>query len=740
MSDLEFDADGRLWASSYGSGLAVFDGNKFTSFNSNTGFEIDYIKDFLITREREIWMATLNYGVVHIQWKYHPIITTFKNMFNGYKPNQIIELSNGNIACSGVGGLVIFDKGNNFRPRYTPLPMPTVGIYEDRKHGLWLGGRSLYYFLNDSMYDYTHWLPAEAIVQNFNETSQPNMFYISTTHGLVMVENGKRTLLSSKNGLSYDLIKHVFEDRFGNIWVSTWGNGATILNNRAIVHFDSDGKGGDMCSYFVVEDGDGKKWIGKYADGLYTWNDTVLQQANLDLPPSTNANEGVAIANGDIYFVADARFIGRISHGRLVWKWVNEELGIFSMLPIAPEKHIITTYQGAYYLDEHTGKIDTIPGLPHVFMRNAFFDEYKNIWFIGDRGEVYQQSHGRITDFTARANPDHVGINHKLYDPFHHLWWFATDKGVLCWDGGDHRYLLHSGNVLKSDLIFSLTQDSTGRIWAGHVQGVECIDVDKIKITHFGYDQGFLPIETNAGAAYTDKHGDVWLGTLTSFTKFNIAQLEQDSTRGILRLEQIKVNDAIAYTETYHDSVYPSLQLSYNQNNLSFKMVSLCYTNGADVNYSWMLEGLEKDFTTRTNTREINYTNLQPGNYVFKARATNPNGYVTNMLAIKIYIAKPFWNRAGFYLFEIIAFLFIVFLSFRFTRQSSTNRVGQIMTLLTIFIIFESAMLFISGYTDKITNGIPVFQLVMNVLLAATLHPLEQKIQRLMKKWAGKEK
>jgi hypothetical protein len=113
-------------------------------------------------------------------------------------------------------------------------------------------------------------------------------------------------------------------------------------------------------------------------------------------------------------------------------------------------------------------------------------------------------------------------------------------------------------------------------------------------------------------------------------------------------------------------------------------------------------------------------------------RAKNPNGYQTNEIDIEIIVAKPFWKTAGFYLFEALVFLFIVFLSFRFTRQSSNNSLGQIMTLLTIFIIFESAMLYVSGYLDKFTSGIPVFQLIMNVILAASLHPMEQRIQKFM--------
>src|SRR5688572_27927907 len=96
-------------------------------------------------------------------------------------------------------------------------------------------------------------------------------------------------------------------------------------------------------------------------------------------------------------------------------------------------------------------------------------------------------------------------------------------------------------------------------------------------------------------------------------------------------------------------------------------------------------------------------------------KVTSPDGCATNEIVLPLYIAKPFWQTGIFYASEVIIFLLIVYQSFRFSKKSSKNRFGQIMTLLTILIVFESIMLYISNYTDKYTHGIPVFQLVMNI-------------------------
>jgi hypothetical protein len=133
------------------------------------------------------------------------------------------------------------------------------------------------------------------------------------------------------------------------------------------------------------------------------------------------------------------------------------------------------------------------------------------------------------------------------------------------------------------------------------------------------------------------------------------------------------------------------------------------------------------------------YTNLPPGSYEFHAKAIEPNGYETNEIIIKINILRPFWHRPWFYVIEFSILGLLIFLSFRFSSNPHQNNLGSFMTLLSILIIFESVLIYLSTYINQFTGDVPVFQLVMNVILAATLNPLEHFIQKVMKRWAIKE-
>lgn len=739
--DIEFDRLGRLWLGSFGTGLAVYDGHSFYSFNRENGFPASFITDILFAKNGDLWVASKDMGIMRIESGYSPVIHSYPQFGKGSYGQMVIEAGNGDILGCGDKGSFRFIKEDNFTPQLIH-PMMAFSIFEDATGGIWMGGyNELLYVKSDSVSWLSHWLPVETNVLNIKQPLKNGPIYICTENGLLKIENNKRFWYTTRNGLSYDLIKDVFNDSYGNTWIATYGNGATLLNDRGMTHYDNDGEGGDLCTFSIGEDKNGTMWIGKYFGGYFEISDTSIRRTTEDIPADANPLCSFTDAYQNVYLNSNNSIIYKITNGKVVNKITIPHLNrfVYGILSKGEDELLIMGPKGCIVINERDYSYEWHPGTKGLFMKDPFRDEYGNIWGVGELGQVYKLTETGIEDYTNMINPTRASITHELYDSLRHAWWFTTARGVIVWNG-KQSIQLHSGNILKADLCFSLVMDNEGRVWVGHVQGVTCIDVENRSVTHLGYDQGFLPVETNASAAYKDSKGNVWFGTLTSVTKIDVNRIGRDSTKGITRIHAVEINNEVMYEENYNDTALPHLILNHFQNNVDIHFVSLCYTNSKDVMYTYQLKGVDQVAITKKNTREVNYINLKPGDYYFEVYATNPNGFITNKAILYFTIKKPFWNTIGFYVFEIVVFLFIVFLSFRFTRQSSTNRLGQIMTLVTIFILFESIMLYISTYTDKFTNGIPVFQLVMNVILASTLHPLEQRIQLLMKKWARKRK
>jgi signal transduction histidine kinase len=103
------------------------------------------------------------------------------------------------------------------------------------------------------------------------------------------------------------------------------------------------------------------------------------------------------------------------------------------------------------------------------------------------------------------------------------------------------------------------------------------------------------------------------------------------------------------------------IELSYWDNFFSFEFAALDFTNPQSNKCRYMLEGIDKNWVDAGNENVASYTNIQPGEYIFRVIGSNNDGIWNNTgKAIKVIIYPPwwqtFWLRAG----AILAFLVFI--------------------------------------------------------------------------------
>jgi len=99
------------------------------------------------------------------------------------------------------------------------------------------------------------------------------------------------------------------------------------------------------------------------------------------------------------------------------------------------------------------------------------------------------------------------------------------------------------------------------------------------------------------------------------------------------------------------------LALSY-QENFSFEFVALDYTNPPKNQYAYKLEGFDAAWIHCGSRRYASYTNLNPGNYVFRVKGSNSDGVWNEAgAAIAITIRPPFWRTWWFALFSSLSLI-----------------------------------------------------------------------------------
>jgi signal transduction histidine kinase len=104
-----------------------------------------------------------------------------------------------------------------------------------------------------------------------------------------------------------------------------------------------------------------------------------------------------------------------------------------------------------------------------------------------------------------------------------------------------------------------------------------------------------------------------------------------------------------------HISVACEIHLNYKQN-FALSFVALNYTIPEQNRYSYKLEGFDKDWNYVGTSKTASYTNLDPGKYVFRVRASNNDGVWDRAgTSVKIYVHPPFWRTLYAYIVYVLA-------------------------------------------------------------------------------------
>jgi ligand-binding sensor domain-containing protein len=745
IRDLEFDKTGRLWIATMDKGISCFNGSQFTQFNTSGGLRSDEIRYFTKTSSGDIFICSIDQGVIWIDPYLHQRIILTPEGEKFEYARKAIEWKNGNVWIAYGNGIVELVKSNNYRPRYKfDNHFEMISLSEDVKGDVWAGGvNCLYEFTTDTFFDYSDLLPENTEVWDILENSSTGEIYLATTNGLIIKKRNEITRLTMANGLTVNDLRSLYRDMNGHIWAGSQGGGVMILENKGIDHFNSTDKITGFAANTMAEDGEGNMWIGTNNQGLIQSNGKEIKQSPaVQLSDMRDALTSSYDRKAGSVYMAD--YDGRIielNSGKVKWRWNPKTSGPLRLLNICYHKNVLylSTQNGFFILNKNDGKLNKLDALGDKYCGYSFADKESNIWILTEKGGIYRYRNGKVKDFTMAINPEHASLTQGIYDPYHHLYWFTSYSGLIIWDH-KRSYHLHSRNGLLSDSPWSIGQDHNGDIWLGHANGIERVSYRTKSIKSFGYDQGFTPIETNSCAIHCDHKGNIWFGTINSASRIRVNDISLRKAIVNLCVQKIWVNEKLKYEQDLMHNSIDRLNLTWHENNITIDLMGICFDNAKDVTYSWYLQGFDSKWSTWDTQAKAVYANLHPGVYTFKAKAKDPNGYETQPITLKIVIRKPIWNYWWFYAIEICIMGFIIYLSFTLSVDPEKNKLGNLLTLVSILIIFEGTLIYVSEYVDNLTAGIPIFQLIMNVLLAGTLHPLEQFIRKFMRRWALKRR
>lgn len=296
----------------------------------------------------------------------------------------------------------------------------------------------------------------------------------------------------------------------------------------------------------------------------------------------------------------------------------------------------------------------------------------ENIWVGTNNDGIYcidRRSRKIKRHYSARSQKYPIPADdiRYLYADHHGNVWFSSLSLGL------HRLNLQTNTVrqfgaedgLGNDHVCSICEES-GRLWMGTENGLFCYQASTQSFATFGEEH--IASSFYSFGANDQYGGTAYMGCSNGLVVFRPSSIQFSQPYPSVMLTALEVLGRKRQTFNLYGVEAPRLQLSHAQNffTIRFAVPELMFPYS--VHFSCRLEGMETDWRNLDESREVSYTNIPPGDYVFQVRCTGRNGQWLKPTFLHIHIAPPWyatwwawtlWVLLGFGILALICWFYI---------------------------------------------------------------------------------
>jgi signal transduction histidine kinase/streptogramin lyase len=453
---------------------------------------------------------------------------------------------------------------------------------------------------------------------------------------------------SNPNSLSYNNVTCFYEDNKSLIWVGTDGGGVnvydpetgkfTIFKREPSNPYSISGNA-ILC---ITEDKDLDIWIGTWDAGLNRFDRKTGRF---------------------IHYMPDKNNSSSIS-GRTIWNLAIDKndtlwLGTFNV--------------GTDLFDKNKGVIRrfrTDPDNPKAIVGKrdwVFFEDFeKNVWISTMAGLNFYDS--KTNSFKKYIFNDNV-IAAFCKDKDGNLWVGTSTNGVyFCKPDGTILYTYDISNGLPSNIIQSIIEDNAGNIWISSNGGISRFDRKTKKFRNYSKEDGLQGDQFKQQSSLITRKGEIYFGGYNGFNSFYPDSLKDNDFIPPVYITDFQIfNKPVRFG--YPGAQFQSyigeakeIRLNWNQSVFSFTFSAINYSYPEKNQYAYIMESFEKDWNyTDASRRYVTYTNLDPGEYTFRVKASNNDGIWNEKgVSLSIIILPPWWETLWFRLIMISTIIFVL--------------------------------------------------------------------------------
>ena len=667
--------DGALWIGTT-EGLASWKDNKLTRFPKIDG---ESIYSLLEDTAGTVWVGTFGHaGPGKLCAVGRGGINCFGSDGRFGSVAALHQDRNGNLWVGVAGGLWKWKPG---QPKFYSLPGEPDGITalsEDKDGALLVGWKGGIYRLIDGkseLYRLAIGAPdfrARAILRD----RDGSLWIATLNYGLLHVHQDRSDIFSALDGLTGDTTLSLFEDREGNIWVPT-SDGLDCLRDYAVAKLTTKQGLSRNLVGSILADKDGSVWLATYG-GLNRWDhgkitipETGSARRDGELGGS-NPESSFQDQSGRIW-IATARGFGYLENGRFVVIKGVPGGNVQSIDEDASNNLWVANRRFGLFRISPNNKIEKIPwsNLGHQDFGSILAADHKQggLWIGFSRGGIAYLFQGRFRESYTISDGLGAGrVSDFLFDNEGTLW--ISTKGGLSRLKNNRIATLTDKNGLPCDTVHWAMEGDDRSMWLYTACGLIRIawsEVNawsaaadkqedatrKVKVTVFDNSDGVRSL-ANPGFYHPQvaktPDGKLWFLPWDGVSVIDPRHIPFNKIPPPVHIEQITADRKVfgASENLRLPPLVRDLEIDYTALSLVVPEKNL---------FRYKLEGLDRDWQDVGNRRQAFYTNLPPRTYRFRVIACNNSG-VWNETgdSFEFSIAPAYYQTTWFRLLCVAAF------------------------------------------------------------------------------------
>ncbi|MDN5201725.1 two-component regulator propeller domain-containing protein [Fulvivirgaceae bacterium BMA10] len=312
---------------------------------------------------------------------------------------------------------------------------------------------------------------------------------------------------------------------------------------------------------------------------------------------------------------------------------------------------------------------NNINSLSHNDVRAIAEDNAGNLW-VGTFGGGLNKFNTKSENFThyRKIEGQENSISSNIIFSVHvdksgHIW-IGTSAGLNKLDPSAQTITSYTvADGLPNNLIYGILDDNKGNLWLSTNKGISRFNKKNETFKNYDRKDGLQSNEFNPGSFTKSTKGEMFFGGINGFNSFHPTQIQDNNLVPAVLITDFKIFNKEVTIDSddspleKHISETKEITLSYDQASLfSFDFVALNFTHADKNQYAYMMENFDEDWNYVGNRRFVNFTNLAPGHYTFRVKASNNDGvWNEEGTSLIINIKSPFWATWWFRFLILIA-------------------------------------------------------------------------------------